>query len=246
MSLLQPRIIRGDIEHNLEAIRGLSSEGKGDLLVLPEYALTGSLVLDLEPMSVTGHAEVQRPMAPVTVPTGKHLLVNALYEFDGKLRNCCHLLPTGDFQCKMFPDQPELDAGILPGTEQKVFELSGKRFKIVICSDRRCVPGARGARGACREPAEGSPLVFCSSPTYCSLGLIAAEARELQPMEKIPTNGLDFILFVYHFTERNFSRVMQEVKSASEARGLPTRAHPKFVGQLSWVNDTLWPTPAPD
>jgi predicted amidohydrolase len=48
VSLLQPRIIRSDIEHNLAAIQRLVGGRKGDLLVLPEYALTGSLVLDLE------------------------------------------------------------------------------------------------------------------------------------------------------------------------------------------------------
>ncbi len=197
LSLLQPRIIRGNIEHNLEAIRGLISEGKGDLLVLPEYALTGSLVLDAEPDVREWARRSAKAMALVNAPTGKHLLVNALYEFDGKLRNCCKLLPTGDFQCKMFPDQPELDAGILPGTEQKVFELSDKRFKVVICTD-------------------------------------------LRHMDKIPTNGLDFILFIYHFTEDNFPRVMQEVKSASEARGLPilvsSLVSDKNIGFSSFVD----------
>jgi len=48
LSLLQPRIIRSNIEHNLKAIQGLVDESKGDLSVRPEYALTGSLVLDLE------------------------------------------------------------------------------------------------------------------------------------------------------------------------------------------------------
>jgi predicted amidohydrolase len=48
LSLLQPRIIRGDIEHNMTVIQKLINEKRGDLLVLPEYALTGSLVLDLK------------------------------------------------------------------------------------------------------------------------------------------------------------------------------------------------------
>ncbi|MCK4449344.1 MAG: hypothetical protein KAX26_02005, partial [Anaerolineae bacterium] len=48
LSLLQPRIVRGDIAHNLAAIQRLVNESKGELLVLAEYALTGSLVLDLE------------------------------------------------------------------------------------------------------------------------------------------------------------------------------------------------------
>ncbi len=197
LSLLQPRIARGNIDHNLEAIRGLISEGKGDLLILPEYALTGSLVLDREADVRDWARKSAKAMALVNVPTGKRVLVNALYEFDGKLRNCCQLLPTGDLQCKMFPDQAELDAGILPGTEQKIFELSGKRFKVVICSD-------------------------------------------LRHIERIPTNGLHFILFVYHFTEDNFPRVIQEVKSASEARRLPilvsSLVSDKNIGFSSFVD----------
>ncbi len=41
LSLLQPWIIRGNIEHNLEVIQRLVNESKGELLVLAEYALKG-------------------------------------------------------------------------------------------------------------------------------------------------------------------------------------------------------------
>ena len=177
LSLLQPRIIRGDIEHNLAVIQRLVDRSKGNLLVLPEYALTGSLVLDLEADVHDWALRSAKAKALINVPKGKHLLINTLAEFDGKLRNCCELLPLGELQFKLFPNQTELDAGVLPGNEQKVFELFGKRFKVVICFD-------------------------------------------LPHIDKIPTDNLDFILFIYHFTDNNFSRVMQEAKSVSKAREL--------------------------
>ncbi|OGO62241.1 MAG: hypothetical protein A2030_11585 [Chloroflexi bacterium RBG_19FT_COMBO_50_10] len=93
------------------------------------------------------------------------------------LYNCCKLLPTEECYCKLFPDQTELDAGIQPGTEQKVFELLGKRFKVVICHD-------------------------------------------LPHLNEIPTENLDFLLFIYHFTENNFLRVFGEIKEVSRARQL--------------------------
>lgn len=178
LSLLQPRIIRGNIEHNLEVIQRLVDESKGDLLILPEYALTGSLVLDLDADVHDWALRSAEAKALINVPKGKHLLINTLAEFDGKLRNCCELLPLGDRQFKLFPDQTEIDAGILPGTEQKVFELCDKRFKAVICLD-------------------------------------------LPHIDTIPTDDLDFVLFIYHFTDNNFTRVIQVVKDVSKARRLP-------------------------
>jgi len=117
LSLLQPRIIRGDIEHNLKVIQRLVDESKGDLLVLPEYALTGSLVLDLE---ADVHDWAQRSADAKTrikIPDGKYLLINSLVEIDTTLRNCCELLPVVESQIKLFPDKTERNSGILPGTE---------------------------------------------------------------------------------------------------------------------------------
>jgi len=181
LSLLQPRIIRGDIEHNLKVIQRLVDESKGDLLVLPEYALTGSLALDLE---ADVHDWAQRSADAKTrikIPDGKYLLINSLVEIDTTLRNCCELLPLVESQIKLFPDKTERNSGILPGTEQKIFELFDKRFKVIICSD-------------------------------------------IKEMDEIPTNGLDFLIFVYHFTENNFPRVMPLVKSVSKERKLPVLA----------------------
>jgi predicted amidohydrolase len=177
VSLLQPEIIRGSIEHNLKAVQRLVDKSKGELLVLPEYALTGSLVLDLGADVREWALRSAEAKARLSIPDGKYLLINTLTEFDGKLYNCCELLPTAACYCKLFPDQTELNAGIQPGTEQKVFELLGKRFKVLICYD-------------------------------------------LPHVDKIPTDNLDFLLFVYHFTEENFPRVIGAVKEVSRTRGL--------------------------
>jgi hypothetical protein len=177
VSLIQPEIIRGDIEHNLKAIQRLVDQSRGDLLVLPEYALTGSLVLDQTANVHEWARSSAQAEAQLHLPDGKYLLLNSLIAVDNRLYNCCRLLPTEERYCKLFPDQTELQAGILPGKEQRVFELLGKRFKIVICYD-------------------------------------------LPHMSEIPTEDLDFLLFVYHFTEKNFSRVIQEVKEVSAMRKL--------------------------
>ena len=181
ISLLQPEITRGNIEHNLKAVQSLVDKSKGELLVLPEYALTGSLVLDLnadvhEWARNSAQAETQ-----LSIPEGKYLLINSLIELNGELYNCCKLLPTKERYCKLFPDPTELNAGIQPGAEQKVFELLGKRFKVVICHD-------------------------------------------LPHMNEISTKDLDFILFIYHFTENNFPRIIEEIKEVSVTRRLQVLA----------------------
>ena len=39
-------------------------------------------------------------------------------------------------------------------------------------------------------------------------------------MDKIPTDNVDFFLFIYHFTEENFTRVIGVVKEVSGTCGL--------------------------
>jgi hypothetical protein len=177
VSLLQPEITRGNVEHNSKAIQRLVDQSKGELLVLAEYVLTGSLVLDLAADVREWARKSTQAKARLRIPDGKYLLINTLVEFDDKLHNCCDLLPTKARYCKLFPDQTELNLGIQPGTEQRAFELLGKRFKVVICYD-------------------------------------------FAHMNEIPTDNLDFLLFVYHFTEDNFPRVVGELKEVSKARGL--------------------------
>ena len=145
------------------------------MLVLPEYVLTGSLALDPQADVREWALRSAKAKDRLEIPAGRHVLINALAECDGKLYNCCELLPGGPSYCKLYPDQLELDAGIAPGTEQRVFELLGKRFKVVICFD-------------------------------------------LPHIADIPTDDLDFALFIYHFTEANFARVIQEVRRVSRMR----------------------------
>ncbi len=97
VSLLQPRIIRGNIKHNLKVVQRLVNEGRGDLLVLPEYVLTGSLTLDLEANVHDWTREAADAKARINLPDGKYLLINSLIEIDSTLRNCCELLPTEEF-----------------------------------------------------------------------------------------------------------------------------------------------------
>jgi len=181
LSLLQPEITRGNIEHNVSVVQRLVDQSQGQLLVLPEYVLTGSLVLDLDADIREWATESARAKFRLSIPDGKYLLINSLAQFDGKLHNCCELLPTEERYCKLFPDDTELNAGIQPGTEQKVFELFGKRFKVAICYD-------------------------------------------LAHIDKIPTDNLAFLLFIYHFTEDNFPRVMGAVKEISKTRRLKVLA----------------------
>jgi predicted amidohydrolase len=129
--------VRGNISHNLNIIQRLIDESKGDLAVLPEYALTGSLVLDPNANVHVWAARSRDAKGRIDLPEGKNLLLNALHEENGRLWNCCELMPTGEKQFKLFPDETELRYGIMPGTEQRVFSLAGKRFKVIICSDIR-------------------------------------------------------------------------------------------------------------
>lgn len=177
LSLLQPEIVRGDIEHNLGVIQRLVDEAEGDLLVLPEYGLTGSLVLDREADVRDWAVGSARAKAQIAVPEGKYLLINALVLIDDRLYNCCDLMPTDERRCKLFPDETEVGSGILPGTEQRVFELLGQRFKVIICTD-------------------------------------------LQHMDRIPTDGLDFVVWVFHFGVGYRDRAMADAQRVSQERGL--------------------------
>lgn len=135
ISLLQPHIERGDIINNAKHIQALINQAEGDLLVLPEYGLTGSLTLANSPDPFVWAEKCAREKAEFKIPAGKFLMINSLVMFADGLRNCCELIPTSDHYCKLFPDETEQKAGILPGVEYKVFSLGGKRFSVLICFD---------------------------------------------------------------------------------------------------------------
>jgi len=178
VSLLQPYIRRGDIAHNRAQIETLMEQAAGELLVLPEYALTGSLTLETSPDPRAWAEICAREKALLAIPPGKFLLLNSLVSFPDGLRNCCELLPGGEYYCKLNPDETEQRAGILPGAQPKVFTLNGKRFSVLICFD-------------------------------------------LPHIKHIPISGLDFLLFVYHFTPHNLERVLGEARQAARSHRLP-------------------------
>jgi predicted amidohydrolase len=178
ISLLQPAIVRGDIESNLQKVTWLINKAQGQLLILPEYAFTGSLVVEKNADVHDWTLRSKKAISQIRVPNGKHILINTLQEIEGNLRNCCTLLPESQTQFKLFPDDTELGFGIRAGMIQEVFEIVDVKFKVVICSD-------------------------------------------IRQMEKITTDGLNFLVFVYHFTEENFSRVIELVKATSTERNLP-------------------------
>lgn len=159
----------------------------GDLLILPEYALTGSLVPDKEANVHDWAVRCREAKTQIHIVEGKHLLINTLEEINGQLRNCRELLPEREFQFKLFPDETELNHCVVAGTEQKIFSLMDRRFKTIICSDIRRV-------------------------------------------DEISTEDLDFVVFVYHFTEENYRRVISEAKNVAKERNLPILAS-------SWVSD---------
>jgi predicted amidohydrolase len=187
VSLLQPDILNGEIEHNLATIQRLVDSAEGDLIVLPEYALTGTAGLGrgVNIRDWARRSAVAKRL--LAVPDGKIVLINTLVETAGGIRNCTELLPTGRRQPKLTLNDAERAVGIVPGTGQQTFDLFGQRFKIMACAT-----------------------------------LEAADAFALE--------GLDFAVWVFHFTNDNYARAMADVKRVSEANDLRI-----FVSSL--VND---------
>lgn len=136
LSLLQPRITTGDVEQNVETIQRLIDAAEGDLLVLPEYALTGAVLADngTDPRHWARLSE--QAAERLRIPAGKMLLANALIERGGALLNCCMLLPAGEQQqCKRHLSRVEQAAGLVPGGDQQVFDCFDRRFRVLICTD---------------------------------------------------------------------------------------------------------------
>ena len=97
ISLLQPRIRHGEISYNHAQIQSLMEQAQGDLLVLPEYPLTGSLTLETSPNPRAWAEACAREKVLLSIPAGKFLLLNSLVSFPDGLRNCCELLPGGEY-----------------------------------------------------------------------------------------------------------------------------------------------------
>jgi len=136
ISILQPEIERGNIEKNAKIIQKLINNATGDLLVLAEYVLTGSLVLD-ENVNIQKWADDSEvAVQELSVPKGKNLLINSLIMKDDKIYNVCRLLPDNEImQIKTIPDKTETDAGIHAGNGISTVQLNGKKIIIIICAD---------------------------------------------------------------------------------------------------------------
>lgn len=136
ISILQPRIERGNIKNNIEIIQTLINNATGDLLILAEYALTGSLVLEKDVNIKQWVTETEREKNKLLVPIGKKLLINSLIAKDDGIYNACILLPNEEIlQIKNYLDKIEEDAGILSGNEIPILTIKDKKVVIVICSD---------------------------------------------------------------------------------------------------------------
>lgn len=137
ISLLQPKIQRGNIKNNISHIQNLINKSKGDLLVLPEYCFTGSLVLDHEADISKWAVESDLAKKKLKIPDGKVLLANSLVKIDDEIYNCSEFLPTDKRQIKVFPDDTEKMRGIREGKEHGIFNMFNKKFKVLICTDLR-------------------------------------------------------------------------------------------------------------
>lgn len=178
ISLLQPCIRRGDIAHNRTQIQTLMEQADGELLVLPEYALTGSLTLEAAPSPHAWAEACAREKALLSIPPGKFLLLNSLVAFEDGLRNCCELLPGKEHYCKLYPDETEQKAGILPGMHPKVFTLSGKRFSALICFDLPHIEHI--------PTVELDFLLFIYHFTARNLERVLGEAQEVARSRRLP------------------------------------------------------------
>ena len=178
ISLLQPKIIRGDIEYNTNKIQELIDLSSGNLLILAEYALTGSLVLDSQANTQQWAKKTEEMIKRIKIPDNKIIILNSLKKIDEKLYNICQLLPTNLFQIKVYPDDTEQNNGILPGKEHKIFKLFEKRFKILICMDYKFA-------------------------------------------DNIPSDDIDFFIWIYHFTKENFLSKLNSLKEFVKIRKIP-------------------------
>ena len=137
ISIIQPGIKRGNISYNTKKIQQLINKCQGDLLIFPEYVLTGSLILDENADIYNWADQSKKAKKRLQIPDKKTVLLDMLIEREGQIFNVCELLPGDDCQEKVYPDSVEKGAGIVSGDEFKIFEKYGKRFKIVICTDFR-------------------------------------------------------------------------------------------------------------
>lgn len=139
VTLLQPSIQRGNINNNKKIIQKLIHNAQGELLILPEYALTGSLVLDPEADLLGWTSRIEEAISSLHIPSGKEIQLNYLENKDDLLYNCNVALPSGKKQFKLYPDPVELERGIQAGLEEQTFTFGSSKYKVIICTDMRYI-----------------------------------------------------------------------------------------------------------
>jgi predicted amidohydrolase len=181
ISLLQPKIERGNIRNNIAHIQELIDTSKGELLILPEYAFTGSLNsennVDIDKWIVEGDVAKKN----LKIPVGKILLTNSLVKIDEEVYNCSEFLPEDKKQIKVFPDSSEEIHGIKAGKVHETFQMFDKKFKVFICMD-------------------------------------------FKHWKSVETEDVDFVLFIYHFTNENYEKRIIELKKFVSERKIPVLA----------------------
>ncbi|MFX1377530.1 MAG: hypothetical protein ACFFA4_00405 [Promethearchaeota archaeon] len=150
-------------------------------MVLPEYVLTGSLVMDSKANVIEWSKKSEYAKSNLKVPNGKILLLNFLKRINNRLYNIIELFPTSDYQIKVYPDDIEKKNGIKSGKEHKIFEFFNKKFKILICMDFKFI-------------------------------------------DTIPIDNIDFFIWIYHFTEENYPRMLKLLKYYVKNKNIPILA----------------------
>lgn len=178
LSILQPNIERGHVAVNLKIIEKLIKEAKGEILILPEFVLTGSLVLDENFDVLQASQEAEACVHNLQIPKDQLVLINYLKKTSEGVVNRSSLLPTTLYQDKLHPDEPELEAGIVPGKKEQLFSFQDKRFKVIICTDMRYI-------------------------------------------DSFDLEGLDFLVFVFHYTHKHHETVMKDLKHISSKYEMP-------------------------
>lgn len=140
ISVLQPKIVRGNIEHNSKELQKLINNATGEILISAEYVLTGSLVLD-ENINIKHWAdESQRAINSLQIPNNKKLMINSLAQRNDLIYNSCTILPDNfPYQDKTYLDKPEAEAGIVAGNGITVKTVNGINIITFICSDLKQV-----------------------------------------------------------------------------------------------------------
>jgi len=140
ISILQPKIIRGNTKNNVSVIQKLIDNASGTLMVLAEYALTGSLVLEDNVDIEEWVTDSEKAISKLHIPDGKRLLLNSLVKNDGKVYNSCSILPGNiTLQEKTNLDELESKAGISSGNSVSLVQIEDKNISIIICSDLKVI-----------------------------------------------------------------------------------------------------------